>query len=215
MAAALEYGPPEPTTSFSDPDAELVRSCQSRDAAADESFRILMDRHSPRIVRRAARILGNESDAEDILQDVFVNVHRFIDRYESDRPFSHWLSVVTLNACRLELRRRAGRDRRHEAYRRDPSRDRRCTVELDPILRSWLEKNLSEMREPTRTCIVLRVMQGLSYTEIAQRENASVPAVKMRVARGLRVLRERFVMDSVDAESGVASSTRGLAARAA
>ena len=196
MAAAIRS--PE---QFLDPDAELVRNCQSAGAAAEDSFKVLMERHAHRIRVRAARMLGSDSDADDVVQEVFVNVHRFIDRYEPDQPFSHWLSVVTRNACRLELRKRACRDRRHKAYKQDPSRETSITFEGDPILRDWLAEALDELREPTRLCIELRVIEGRSYREVAERLEMSVPAVKMRVARGLRELRDRFLLDADADES--------------
>jgi len=177
---------------FSDPDAELVRLCQAGGPQAEAGFAQLVDRHATRIRRRAARILGNECDADDVVQEVFVNVHRFLDRYSPDRPFVHWLSVVTLNACRIELRRRAARHRRHDAYRGDPSHPTSASIEADPILRDWLTDALDAMPPKSRACILLRVLEGLSYREIAERCGLTEPAAKMRVLRGLRELRSRY-----------------------
>jgi RNA polymerase sigma-70 factor (ECF subfamily) len=177
-----------------DPDAELVRSCQAGGTDAAISFARLIDRHGARIQRRAARILGDDSEAEDVVQEVFLNVHRFIDRYQPDRPFGHWLSVVTLNACRIELRRRHGRDRRHEAYRTDPAQRWTTTLDGDPILREWLEQALDELHPVTRQCILLRALDGFGYREIARRAGLSEPAAKMRVLRGLRDLRSRYAL---------------------
>lgn len=175
-----------------DPDAELVRRCQAGGPDAAASFARLIDRHSARVRRRAARILGDDAEAEDVVQDVFLNVHRFLDRYRPDRPFSHWLSVVTLNACRIELRRRAGRDRRHEAYRIDPARTLSTTLEIDPILREWLDQALDSLHPLTRQCILLRSLEGSTYREIADQVGMSEPAAKMRVLRGLRELRSQY-----------------------
>ncbi len=188
----LSATPPATTTMIEDPDAELVRLCQAGGPDAARHFARLVDRHAARIRRRAARILGDESEAEDIVQDVFVNVHRFLHRYKPDRPFSHWLSVVTLNACRIELRRRAGRDRRHDAYRNDPVRPAVAKLDIDPILRDWLVDALDEIPAKTKQSILLRVLDGLSYREIADRVGTSEAAAKMRVLRGLRELRARY-----------------------
>ena len=178
--------------SFHDPDAELVRCCQAGGPDAEKSFALLVDRHAPRIKRRAARILGDESEAEDVTQEVFVNVHRFLDRYRPDRPFGHWLSVVTLNACRIELRRRASRERRHEAFRVDPARETTARIAGDPLLREWLDEALNDLPSLTRECIRLRALDGLSYRAIAERQGLSIPATKMRVLRALRDLRARY-----------------------
>ena len=178
-----------------DPDAELVRACQRGGARASQNFAKLMGRHATQIHRRAARILGDESDAEDVTQEVFVNVHRFLHRYKPDQPFSHWLSVVTLNACRIELRRRAGRNRRHDAFRDDPGKARTTVPTGDPILRSRLEAALDELHPLTRRCILMRALEGLAYRTIAERCELSEPATKMRVLRGLRQLRSELLHD--------------------
>ncbi len=175
-----------------DEDAELVAACQAGGPDSDACFSELVRRHSPRILRRATRMLGNESEAEDVVQEVFVNVHRFLDRYRPDRPFNHWLSVVTLNACRIELRRRAGRYRRHDAFRRDPIRTTARSLEGDVLLRGWLSDALEDLHPVTRDCIVLRAVDGLPYLEVAARSGLTEPAAKMRVLRGLRDLRARY-----------------------
>lgn len=175
-----------------DPDAELVLACQKGGPGAGRNFAKLMDRHTLRIHRRAARILGDENEAEDVTQEVFVNVHRFLHRYKPDQPFSHWLSIVTLNACRIELRRRASRNRRHEAFRDDPAKERFSAIQGDPILRTWLEEALGKLQPLTRECILLRALDGLPYRAIAERVGLSEPATKMRVLRGLRDLRFEF-----------------------
>ncbi len=179
-------------TPFHDPDAELVRTCQAGGPEADRSFAMLVDRHARRIRRRAARILGDESEAEDVTQEVLVNVHRFLDRYRPDRPFGHWLSIVTLNACRIELRKRASRDRRHEAFRMDSVHDTSAEMRGDPLLREWLDRALEELPPQTRDFIRLRAIEGWTYRAIAERYGLSVPATKMRVLRALRDLRGQY-----------------------
>ena len=174
-----------------DPDAELVRRLKAGGPDAGRSFDLLVARHATHLRRRAARILGDDCEAEDIVQDVFTNVHRFLDRFTPDRPFAHWLSVITLNACRIELRRRTARVRRHDAYTGDPLRPTSTTIAGDPLLRGALVEAFASLDPRTRDCIVLRVLDGLSYQEIAERCGQSEAAVKMRVLRGLRELRAR------------------------
>lgn len=174
-----------------DPDAEIVRRLKAGGPDAGSCFATLVARHATRLRRRAARILGDESEAEDVVQDVFTNVHRFLDRFTPDRPFGHWLSVVTLNACRIELRRRTARVRRHDAFEADPLRAQASEHGGDPMLREALADAIAALDVRTRDCIVLRVIEGLSYHEIGARCGQSEAAVKMRVLRGLRELRSR------------------------
>jgi RNA polymerase sigma factor (sigma-70 family) len=174
-----------------DPDAALVRDLKAGGPGADRAFARLVARHGPTLRRRAARILGDDAEAEDVVQDVFTNVHRFLDRFSPDRPFRHWLSVVTLNACRVELRRRTARTRRHDAFGADPLRPTSTATGGDPLLRDALREAFAALDVRTRDCIGLRVLEGLSYQEIAARCGQSEAAVKMRVLRGLRELRAR------------------------
>ncbi len=181
-----------------DPDAPLVRRLKAGGPDAGHCFDQLVARHGARLRRRAARILGDEIEAEDVVQEVFTNVHRFLDRFAPDRPFSHWLSVVTLNACRIELRRRAARTRRHDAFEADPLQPSTTAIPGDPMLREALAAAFSALDVRTRDCIVLRVLEGLSYQEIGQRSGQSEAAVKMRVLRGLRELRARHPQLAAD-----------------
>jgi RNA polymerase sigma-70 factor (ECF subfamily) len=192
-----------------DPDAELVRRLKAGGPEAGACFDRLVARHGPRLRRRAARILGDETDAEDVVQEVFTNVHRFLDRFAPDRPFSHWLSVVTLNACRIELRRRAARSRRHDAFEADPLQQGTTSISGDPILREALAAAFAALDARTRDCIVLRVLEGLSYQEIGQRCGQSEAAVKMRVLRGLRELRARHPLLAADSADASARRTAG------
>ncbi len=188
-----------------DPDADLVHRLKAGGPDAARCFALLVTRHGARLRRRAARILGDENEAEDVVQEVFTNVHRFLDRFTPDRPFSHWLSVVTLNACRIELRRRTARIRRHDAFELDPLRPTATAIGGDPLLRDALAEAFAALDARTRDCIVLRVLEGLSYQEIAERCGHSEAAVKMRVLRGLRDLRARHPQFA-DAEPRVASA---------
>ena len=187
VAASPDCAPQRPH----DPDADLVGRLKAGGPEAGHFFDLLVARHGQRLRRRAARILGDDSEAEDIVQEVFTNVHRFLDRFTPDRPFSHWLAVVTLNACRIELRRRTARIRRHDAFEADPLRTTATVIAGDPLLREALRAAFAALEPRTRDSIVLRVLEGLSYQEIGLRCGQSEAAVKMRVLRGLRELRAR------------------------
>ena len=202
-----------------DPVADLVCRLKAGGPEARHCFEILVARHGPRLRRRAARILGDDSEAEDIVQEVFTNVHRFLDRFTPDRPFSHWLSVVTLNACRIELRRRTARLRRHDAFEADPLRTTANATGMpgDPLLRDALATAFEVLDLRTRDCIVLRVLEGLSYQEIGLRCGQSEAAVKMRVLRGLDTgIANRAVGGELDDAGGPglerATSSRRLGA---
>ena len=88
----------------SDPDADLMRRVASGDAAAIQS---LIGRKLPRVLALATRMLGDQVEAEDVAQELFLRVWRNASRWQSGKArFDTWIHRVTLNLCYDRLRRR-------------------------------------------------------------------------------------------------------------
>src|SRR5437762_14265651 len=85
-----------------DPDVALMLRCQSGEEAA---FQDLFRKFSPRVLQFARRFVGSEARAEEVTQDVFVQVFRFRHRYRPQSRFSTWLFTIATNLCLNELRR--------------------------------------------------------------------------------------------------------------
>ena len=85
------------------PDVERAR------AGDEDAFGRLVDRHSRAVFRLAFRMLGNEHDAEDAVQEAFLKAHRALPEFESRSRFSSWLHRITVNCSYDVLRRRARR----------------------------------------------------------------------------------------------------------
>lgn len=174
-----------------EPDRALIEAAQAELPYGTAAYDRLIRRYADHVYRRSYRILRSESDAEEAAQDVFLAVFRHLPRFRFERPFSHWLNTITLNACRMILRRRASEQRRREAVAQehlvasDPSRS-----EAD--LRRLLHRLLDEIDPGTRIPMLMKFVEGYTYAEIAGQLELSESAVKMRVSRGSKRLRELY-----------------------
>ncbi|MFK7898176.1 MAG: RNA polymerase sigma factor [Myxococcota bacterium] len=174
-----------------DEDRELVERCQSELPYGTAAYNELVRKYSGRVYGRSYGILRSTADAEEAVQDVFLAVFRTIERYRFERPFIHWLNTVTLNACRMILRRRAS-----EARRRQAAQEKAPPVEHpqppDTALRALVLELLDTLDPGTRMPLMMRFIEGYSYPEIARELELSESAVKMRVSRGSKKLRELY-----------------------
>ncbi len=174
-----------------DPDRELVERAQGELPYGTKSFDVLVRRHSPRIYQRAYRILRSQADAEEAVQDVFLAAFKNLPAYRFERPFGHWLNVVTLNACRMLLRKRSQLERKREAVAVEVPRTQSPTP-TDPALRAVVLEMLDELDPGTRIPLLMRFVDGHTFGEIAAELDLSESAAKMRVSRGAKRLRELY-----------------------
>lgn len=157
--------------------------------------------HGPRVYSLARRLLDNDADAEDVTQDVMLQVLRKFDSFRGDAAFATWLHRVTVNAA-LEYRRKRGvRDRRRapEAALDEPTGDRtparRWTAPpeqelLDRETRQLIEAAIAGLPEAYRDVYVLADVEGLPNAEIAGLLGLAVPAVKSRLHRARLMVRD-------------------------
>jgi RNA polymerase sigma-70 factor (ECF subfamily) len=172
-----------------DPDRPLVDRARRELPYRTAAYQELVKRHSAAVFRRAYRLLGSRADAEDVVQEVFLNVFRAIPRVDVRGRFVHWLNSITLNASlRLLDRRRREALQLHQTTAQAGS-------ESDPMLRRSLAEALDLLPPQTRVAIVLRFVDGHSYVEIARMTGEKESTVKMRVARGMRRVREQLGLD--------------------
>ena len=83
-------------------DLTLVESARGGDAAA---FNVLMERHQARIYHHALRLMGSSEDAEEVLQDAFLQAYRYLDRFEERSRFSTWIYRIATNEALMRLRK--------------------------------------------------------------------------------------------------------------
>lgn len=189
-----------------DPDRELVERAQAELPYGTSAFNEIVRRHSSRIYGRSYGILRSSADAEEAVQDVFLATFRNLHRYRFERPFGHWLNTVTLNACRMILRKRASEQRRRRsAEEQAPPPER--PQPPDVALRALVLELLDTLDPGTRMPLLMRFVEGYTYVEIAEQLELSESAVKMRVSRGAKKLRELYEARTAETQGDDASRT--------
>jgi RNA polymerase sigma-70 factor (ECF subfamily) len=174
-----------------DPDRPLIDRAKRELPYGTAAYEDLVKLHTAEVFRRAYGILRSAHDAEEATQDVWLAVFRNLPRFRFEKPFGHWLSTVTLNSCRMILRRRASEKRRRDAYEREAP-----SIPEPPQSRSGLRALLNDLLDQldpgTRVPILMRFVEGYTYPEIAEQLELSESAVKMRVSRGSKQLRQLY-----------------------
>ena len=191
-----EDPPPAGTNEADAEDVRLMQLTASGDMAA---FEQLVQRHQALVAGTVGRMLGNNADVEDIAQQVFVRVWKSASRYVPRAKFTTWLLKITRNLVFNELRRR----KRHalSPLQSDPDgeemqlKDERGQTPdaslLEGELQGAIESAIAALPETQRMAVVLRRYEELSYEEIADVLDQSVPAVKSLLFRARTELRER------------------------
>lgn len=184
----------------SESDREDVRLMERISAGDTAAFEELVGRHQALVAGTVGRMLGNNSEIEDVAQQVFVRVWKSAKRYVPRAKFTTWLLKITRNLVFNELRRR----KRHpamplqleaegeEMQLRDERNSRPDSALLETELQGAIEDAIAALPETQRMAVVLRRYEELSYEEIAGVLDQSVPAVKSLLFRARTELRQRL-----------------------
>jgi RNA polymerase sigma-70 factor (ECF subfamily) len=173
----------------------LVVRAQEGDVRA---FELLARRHQGVLFRAAVRIVGDPADAEDALQEALLDAWRRIAGFQGDSAFSTWMYRIVTNRCLDLLRRRRpavsvdeiGEDRLVASGLAAPgSGEPGHAAEVDAGLAA-LRVALARLPDEQRVCWVLRELEGLGYTEIAQITGTTGTAVRGRIHRARKELAE-------------------------
>lgn len=181
----------------SDEDAEDIRLMQLVSAGETGAFEQLVERHQRLVWGTVARMLSNNSDVEDIAQQVFVRVWKSAVRYVPRAKFTTWLLKITRNLVFNELRRRSRHAQLSVLGESDeiarPIPDERAVPPdaslLEQELQHAIETAIAQLPETQRMAVVLRRYDELSYEQIADVLDQSVPAVKSLLFRARTELR--------------------------
>ena len=169
-------------------DMRLVDRFNSGDPSA---FSELFARHQRDVARLVARMLGSSNDAQDVLQEVFLQVFRSLPEFRGKSRLSTWIYRVAVNV--VLMHRRAGRSRPILAGAdlapppADPEPLPDEQVELS-LRVAALERLMDRMSEKKRTVFILHELQGLSPVEIAEIVRAPVLTVRTRLFYARREL---------------------------
>jgi RNA polymerase sigma-70 factor (ECF subfamily) len=172
-------------------------------SAAPHSAEEVFHEYAPRVYNLARRMLSSDADAEDVTQDVLLQVVRKLPTFRGESAFPTWLHRVTVNAALQHRRKRAA----HTEHRARAPLDllleeqppggpvRRWSVgpeeaALDREAQQLIERAIGELPEEYRDVFVLSDVEGLANAEIGEMLGLSLPAVKSRLHRARQKLRD-------------------------
>jgi RNA polymerase sigma-70 factor (ECF subfamily) len=188
-----------PATEPSPADGELLLRIGAGDAGAVGE---LYDRYAAVLFPLALRIVRDRAEAEDVVHDAFVTVADRASQFAPERgTVVAWLVTLVRN---LSIDRTRRRDRRGTLARDVIAHEPRAPVEspesltADAAERAKIRRALSSLPDPQRVTLEIAFFEGLTYPEIAARENVPLGTIKSRAARALAALREALEQEGVD-----------------
>jgi len=187
------------------PDGELVRLVQKGE---QEAYACLFRRYYQKVYGMALARLRNREDAQDVVQDAFVKVFRYVGSFKGNSSFYTWLYRITANLC-IDRLRQAGRDQKVEyvegrklaaAVERGGGMMGMGSVEGDNPARNLdrkevllkLSEAIDELPEYHREVILMREVGGMSYSEMARAMNVSKGTIMSRLFHARRKVKERM-----------------------
>jgi RNA polymerase sigma-70 factor (ECF subfamily) len=187
-----------------DPDAVLMLRVKRGDR---EAFAGLLEKYKQPVMNFVCRSLRDETEAEDLAQNVFLQVYKSRSRYKQTAKFSTWLFTIARNLCLNELRRRYRHpaesieetQAENESREGGPQRQYEDKSQMAPPekllqgeLAQKIEEALAELPENQRSAILLCRQDELSYEEIAEVLDCSLSATKSLIHRGRETLKEKL-----------------------
>lgn len=175
-------------------DREYVEAARKGD---DGAFAVLVQRHSGGLHRAVARILGDESEAWDVVQIAFVRAWERLDRYDPKWSFATWLYRIGTNLAIDVLRSRSSRERIHRAgsehHLRVVGEARDASDLADQREVDWLLDQLVEALTPQqRSAFVLREIEGMETAEVARVLGCSPTTVRNHIFQARKTLRREL-----------------------
>jgi RNA polymerase sigma-70 factor, ECF subfamily len=203
---------PAPTALEHLTDAELAAGIARRDEAA---FEALMRRHNGKLFRVARAILKDDAEAEDALQDAYLDAYRHIASFRGTAQLTTWLTRIVVNQALMRLRRQKGakvvvsldewhetssgaRGSDREAGMADENSESPAAATLRMEIRRLLEKKVDELPLAFRVVFVMREVDDMTAEDIAVALSIPAATVRTRLFRARALLREALAreMDS-------------------
>jgi RNA polymerase sigma-70 factor (ECF subfamily) len=181
-------------------DMALVERCRTGDLTA---FEELYRAHAGKLFSVACRMLGNPTDAEDLLQEIFLSAHRKLDGFRGESALGTWLYRLATNHCLDYLRSRASRTNQLTDALDDelghfqvgsPGLAEQTVTKMD------LERALARLPEGCRAAFVLHDVQGLEHREVAEALGIAEGTSKSQVHKARHRLRALLLEERVRPE---------------
>jgi len=170
-------------------DLELARRCREGDAAA---FETLYRSHAGRLFGLLTRMTGSAQDAEDLLQDVFVQAHRKLASFRGESSLGTWLYRLAVNQCLDHLRGKQSRmAKATDSLDADEAAEPAAAAPALPeaIARIDLERAIAQLPDGCRAAFVLHDVEGLDHREVGAALGISEGTSKSQVHKARMKLR--------------------------
>jgi RNA polymerase sigma-70 factor, ECF subfamily len=186
-------------------DNELAtRVAADQDAGA---FEALMRRHNQRLFRVARAILGDDADAEDALQDAYLDAYRHMSEFRREAQLLTWLTRIVVNHSLMRLRKQKRQGTvvsLHAPFGADDARDRELADEtaeppshaaLRAEVRRVMERRIDDLPLAFRTVFIMRDVEDMSVQETADALGIPAATVRTRLFRARALMREALARD--------------------
>lgn len=180
-------------------DVRLAKLARKGDQRA---FAEIVELYKDKIFHLAYRMLNNQHEAEDIVQETFLRVYKNLDRYDENQKFSTWIYRIGTNLCIDRLRKRKpsysldadmNDQEGMDGYSMIPSDDR--TPESEMLISETqriIHQAIESLPAKYKTIMILRYIQDMSLQEISEVLTLPVTTIKTRVHRGREFLRKKL-----------------------
>ncbi len=192
-----EYQAPaiEVVLDASAPDIDLCRLATGGNLAA---FEMIYQRYHRRTYSLALRMTGNQTEAEDLTQEVFIQLFRKIGSFRGDSAFSTWLHRMTVNQVLMHFRRRSVKNERTSEDGEMPEQTVRGTAnpnKMQVVDRIALKNAIAQLPNGYRNVFVLHDVEGFEHEEVARLMGISVGTSKSQLHKARLKLRGLLIKE--------------------
>ena len=172
---------------------EQLAAEAAREGSDGPAFVALVERFRQRVWRICFRLLGNEQDANDAAQEVFVRLFLNRTKFAGRSKYGTWVHAIAVRTC-LTIRRGRGRRQRHEDTSSEEQWEQQRPSKEQPAagLSLDLMQMLEILDEEDRAMLILKYAEGHDYEELAEIFDLSVSACKMRLSRAREKLQQKY-----------------------
>jgi RNA polymerase sigma-70 factor (ECF subfamily) len=194
----------------SDEDARILRGLR---AGIESAYEELIDRYQGGVYGIVFRLLGNQNDASDVVQEVFLKVFRSVGSFRGQSSLKTWIYRIAVNEAHNHRRwfsRHCCREVAVEGQNAEHADSLKLAADpgrspfeqaLESENRTLIEQALDRINPVFRTAVILRDIENLSYEEIADILQVSLGTVKSRILRGRDALRRELTLEHGFAEA--------------
>ncbi|WP_244971252.1 RNA polymerase sigma factor [Vallitalea guaymasensis] len=170
-----------------------------------DAFEKLIIKYEKRVYNIAYQMFGNEHDANDMAQEVFIKIYKSLDKFNFKSSFSTWIHRITVNTCIDEYRKKKKNNKvesmdesmeQQDGVIHKQFVDKGLTPEEKVIKNEnilFIRESINELKEEHKMIIILRDIKGYSYDDIADILGISIGTVKSRISRARLSLKKIII----------------------